>query len=50
MIAACRDPAAADPLRAAARETAVAKFSRDEGRAAWLALLAELGLDIPPAA
>jgi glycosyltransferase involved in cell wall biosynthesis len=48
LIAACRDPAAAAPLRAAARETAVAKFSRAKGREAWLALLRELGVEIPP--
>jgi glycosyltransferase involved in cell wall biosynthesis len=50
MIAACRDPQASAPLRAAARETAVAKFSRRQGRAAWLELLAEMGVEIPPAA
>jgi glycosyltransferase involved in cell wall biosynthesis len=49
LVAACRDPGQAAPLRAAARETAVARFSRAKGRAAWLALLAELGLDLPPA-
>jgi glycosyltransferase involved in cell wall biosynthesis len=48
MIAACRDPQASAPLRAAARETAVAKFSRREGRAAWLDLLREMGVEIPP--
>jgi glycosyltransferase involved in cell wall biosynthesis len=47
LIAACRDPAAAAPLRAAARETAVAKFSRAKGRAGWHALLRELGVQIP---
>lgn len=47
MIAACRDPGAAAPLRAAARQTAVAKFSRDEGREGWLGLLRELGVEIP---
>jgi len=50
MIAACRDPQATAPLRAAARETAVAKFSRRQGRAAWLKLLREMGLEIPPGA
>jgi hypothetical protein len=50
MIAACRDPQASAPLRAAARETAVARFSRQKGRAAWLELLGEMGLEIPPAA
>jgi glycosyltransferase involved in cell wall biosynthesis len=50
MIAACRNPQASAPLRAAARETAVAKFSREKGRAAWLELLAEMGVAIPPAA
>ena len=49
LIAACRDPAAATPLRAAARQTAVAKFASRDGRAAWLDLLAELGLEIPAA-
>jgi hypothetical protein len=49
MIAACRDPQASAPLRAAARETAVTKFSRQKGRAAWLELLGEMGLEIPPA-
>ena len=49
MIAACRNPQASAPLRAAARETAVTKFSRQEGRAAWLELLGEMGLNIPPA-
>ncbi len=50
LIAACRDPAASAGLRTAARETAVAKFDRAKGRAAWLDLLAEQGLEIPPAA
>jgi glycosyltransferase involved in cell wall biosynthesis len=49
LIAACRDPAAAAPLRLAAREKAVARFSRTSGRAEWLALLESLGLAIPPA-
>ena len=49
MIEACRNPAASAPLRAAARETAVAKFSRADGRAAWLRLLEEMGVYIPPA-
>jgi glycosyltransferase involved in cell wall biosynthesis len=48
MIEACRDPAASAPLRAAARRTAVEKFSRRDGREAWIALLRELGADIPP--
>jgi glycosyltransferase involved in cell wall biosynthesis len=47
MIDACRDPAAAAPLRAAARATAVAKFSRAKGREAWLSLLREMGVDVP---
>ena len=50
MIAACRDPQASTPLRAAARETAVAKFSRHDGRAAWLDLLREMGVEIRPVA
>lgn len=47
MIDACRDPDATAPLRAAARETAVAKFSSADGREAWLGLLRELGAEIP---
>ena len=47
LIAACRSPGASAPLRAAARETAVAKFNRAKGRADWLALLEELGLRLP---
>jgi glycosyltransferase involved in cell wall biosynthesis len=47
MIAACRDPGATAALRAAARKTAVAKFSRAKGREAWIGLLRELGADIP---
>lgn len=47
LIAACRDPAAANPLRKAARNTAEAMFSRAKGRQAWLDLLTELGLKIP---
>jgi glycosyltransferase involved in cell wall biosynthesis len=46
LIAACRDPDASKPLRAAARETAVARFSRAKGRAAWLELLGEMGVPI----
>jgi len=49
LIAACRAPGATLALRAAARETAVAKFSRAGGRAAWFDLLGDLGLEIPPA-
>ncbi|ACG78112.1 glycosyl transferase, group 1 [Phenylobacterium zucineum HLK1] len=47
LIEACRNPEASAPLRAAARETAVERFSRTKGRAGWLALLQELGLEIP---
>jgi glycosyltransferase involved in cell wall biosynthesis len=46
LIDACRDPGASAAMRVAARETAVAGFSRAKGRAAWLALLAELGVKI----
>jgi len=46
LIAACREPDAARPLRAAARATAVEKFDAAQGRAAWFALLRELGLPI----
>ena len=49
MIDACRDPEASAPLRAAARETAVAKFSSRDGREAWLTLLRDLGVEIPAA-
>jgi glycosyltransferase involved in cell wall biosynthesis len=47
MIAACRTPQRFAPLRAAARATAVAKFDRAKGRAAWLTLLREHGVSIP---
>jgi glycosyltransferase involved in cell wall biosynthesis len=49
LIAACRDPEASAPLRAAARETAVAKFSSRDGREGWLNVLRELGVEIPSA-
>jgi glycosyltransferase involved in cell wall biosynthesis len=49
MIEACRNPQASAPLRTAARATAVAKFARSDGRAAWLRLLAEMGVEIPAA-
>ena len=49
MIDACRDPEAAAPLRTAARETAVAKFSSAKGREAWMSLLRDLGVEIPSA-
>lgn len=44
LIAACRDPDAAAPLRAAARKTAVERFSRTLGRSQWIALLERLGV------
>ena len=47
LIAACRDPKASEPLRKAARRTAVARFSRSKGREAWLSLLSDLGAEIP---
>jgi glycosyltransferase involved in cell wall biosynthesis len=47
LIDACRDPGACAPLRAAARATAVARFSRADGLSAWIELLRSLGLDIP---
>jgi glycosyltransferase involved in cell wall biosynthesis len=47
LIAACRNPGAQEALRQAARETAVADFSRTKGREAWLALLREMGQAIP---
>jgi glycosyltransferase involved in cell wall biosynthesis len=49
LIAACRDPQASAPLRAAARATAEAKVASRDGRAAWLTLLRELGVEIPEA-
>ena len=49
MIEACRNPQASAPLRTAARATAVTKFARSDGRAAWLKLLAEMGVEIPAA-
>lgn len=49
MIAACRDPAATAPLRAAARATAERLFDRQAGIAGWIELMRELGLEIPEA-
>jgi glycosyltransferase involved in cell wall biosynthesis len=46
LIEACRDPSASAELRLAARDTAVAKFSRTAGRAAWMDVLAEMGLNV----
>ena len=48
LIEACRDPLASAPLRAAARATAVAKFSSRDGREGWLGVLRNLGVEIPP--
>ncbi len=50
LIAACREPAATAPLRAAARATAVERFDRAKGREAWISLLRDLGVEIPGAA
>lgn len=50
MIDACRDPAASAAMRTAARARAVEMFDRNKGREGWLAVLRELGLEIPPAA
>ncbi|MDB5477275.1 MAG: glycosyl transferase, group 1 [Phenylobacterium sp.] len=47
LIAACRDPEAQAALRKAARKTAERLFSQAKGRAAWLKLLAEMGLALP---
>jgi glycosyltransferase involved in cell wall biosynthesis len=47
LIAACRDPQASAPLRAAARAAAVEKFDRRKGRQAWLDLLKEMGVALP---
>lgn len=49
LVSACRDPQASATLRAAARETAVASFSRAKGRAAWIELLQDFGLEVPDA-
>lgn len=46
LIEACGDPGASAPLRAAARATAVARFSRDAGLAAWLEVLRDQGLQV----
>lgn len=48
LVAACRAPEASAAMRVAARATAEAMFSRAKGRDAWLDLLRELGVDIPP--
>jgi glycosyltransferase involved in cell wall biosynthesis len=47
LIEACRNPEGFNDLRAAARATAVAKFAKRDGTAAWLDLLRELGVEIP---
>jgi glycosyltransferase involved in cell wall biosynthesis len=47
LIAACRNPEASRPMRAAARAAAEAKFSRAKGREAWLELLRGFGVDVP---
>jgi glycosyltransferase involved in cell wall biosynthesis len=45
LIDACHDPGRFATRRAAARETAVKRFDRAKGLAAWMALLRELGVD-----
>jgi glycosyltransferase involved in cell wall biosynthesis len=47
LIDACRNPDAAEGLRQAARATAIERFSVLKGRAAWIALLREMGLTLP---
>jgi glycosyltransferase involved in cell wall biosynthesis len=47
LIEACRRPEASAPLRKAARATAVKKFASRDGRRAWIALLREMGAEIP---
>ena len=47
LIAACRNPAATQSLRAAARATAVSTFSSEAGRGAWFELLRDFGVAIP---
>ena len=49
LIEACRHPQASAKLRGRARRTAVERFSRAKGTAAWLTLLQEMGLEIPSA-
>jgi glycosyltransferase involved in cell wall biosynthesis len=49
LIEACRQPQGFGDLRAAARATAVARFSSRNGGEAWLGLLRELGVEIPDA-
>jgi glycosyltransferase involved in cell wall biosynthesis len=46
MIQACRTPQAFTGLRQAARKTAAEKFSRRDGRQAWLDLVREHGVEI----
>jgi glycosyltransferase involved in cell wall biosynthesis len=46
LIEACRNPQASAPLRAAARQTAVAQFSAEAGTAAWIELLRGQGLAV----
>jgi len=48
LIAACQDPAATQTLRAAARSTAVSKFSSAAGRDAWVRLLGDFGVSFSP--
>jgi glycosyltransferase involved in cell wall biosynthesis len=47
LVAACRNPTAQDGLRREARKTAERLFDREASRREWLALLAEMGLEIP---
>jgi glycosyltransferase involved in cell wall biosynthesis len=47
LIAACREPGAAQPLRAAARRTAERLFDRKAALARWFELLREMGISIP---
>jgi glycosyltransferase involved in cell wall biosynthesis len=47
LVAACKDPKAQDGMRREARKTAERLFDRDESRREWLALLQEMGLEIP---
>lgn len=47
LIESCGNPEASAPLRAAARETAVAKFDTRHGTAAWLRLIHEAGVAVP---
>jgi glycosyltransferase involved in cell wall biosynthesis len=47
LVEACRTPQASAGMRAAARAAAVERFDRRKGRAGWLQVLRDVGLDLP---